>query len=661
MRRSLVLNRLFVLVSAIPILASPNWAAADTDLDTAASHFGRTPAVWGMRLSPNGLKVSFLKLHPEGMPIAMVVDLATGKGNLVLASDAKKGVDIVGCEWANDTRLLCEYFGIWKLRGDVLPATRLVAVDIDGKNSEVLTQRQLARDDEFATNQSEIVDRLPEDSKHIWLQLRKGSGIGVSRVDIYKNHLKTIERPQQSIWGYQSDGRGEIRFRTNWARSWVDDEYRLAGDSRWRKLRRYRPNDEHNIYQVAAIEPGSNEILVWDWYEGRRSLFREWLVEDASADRKRELVDAHKQVDLSWILRVGQFRRAVGVAYRTDKLHVEYFDAQIKKVDRIVKQELPGRNVFYLDESLGGRFYLIHASSDVDPGAYYRFDVTEGVLSRVSATFPWLEGVELAEMQPIEYPGTGETSVPGYLTQPPDAKGPVPLIVFPHGGPSSRDDWGFDLLPQFFAARGYAVLQANYRGSDGYGKDWLGEGGFKGWEKVVSDIDAGVQHLIDKGIADPERICTVGWSFGGYAALISAIEKPDRYRCAVSVAGVTHPYQLLSEVWRHNRLERRFLKSILPTKGDEIVQGSPLRRASEMPVPVLLFHGDRDLNVDVAHSRNFERDLRHEQKSVNYVEYEGADHSIRREADRIDMLQRMGEFLDQHLAVKANVSSAAKE
>jgi dipeptidyl aminopeptidase/acylaminoacyl peptidase len=315
---------------------------------------------------------------------------------------------------------------------------------------------------------------------------------------------------------------------------------------------------------------------------------------------------------------------------------------------------LPGQVLAIVDESWDRRFYLIHASSDVDPGVYYRFDSQEGVLSKITSVYPWLEDFDLARMQPLEFLADDGTSIPGYLTLPAPTSSdgstsPRPLVVFPHGGPRARDDWGFDWIPQFLAARGYAVLQANYRGSDGLGEAWVGDGAYKDWKRAMKDVDAGVLALIDQGIADPDRICIAGWSYGGYAALISAIEFPERYQCAVSIAGVTDPYRLLSEA---KGRERAYRKTQIPQGAEEMKLSSPLRRSDETQVPILLFHGDMDRNVPVDHSRDLEKSLRKSKKQVEYIEYEGADHHITKQSDRIDMLQRIGDFLAEHLVRK---------
>jgi dipeptidyl aminopeptidase/acylaminoacyl peptidase len=251
-------------------------------------------------------------------------------------------------------------------------------------------------------------------------------------------------------------------------------------------------------------------------------------------------------------------------------------------------------------------------------------------------------------MKPIRYAAEDGVEIPGYLTLPSNRSLPVPAVVLPHGGPSARDYWAYDFLAQFLAASGYAVLQSNYRGSDGYGGEWLGEGGFRGWRRALGDIGAGARYLVEQGIADRERMCVVGWSYGGYAALMSAVEHGDKYRCAVSIAGVTDPLALSAGM-------RQFVgglgsRTFIGAGDDVFKAGSPLERAGEIDVPVLLIHPHEDANVPFAQSEAFARALERARKDVEFVEYEQAEHDISPERYRIDLLARLAEFLGAHAA-----------
>lgn len=622
--------------------SSPGGAVAEMDIDTAASHFGQLQAVWGMRLSPDGQSVSLLRLHPEGFPIAMVIDLRTGKGGLILASDVAKSMDLDGCAWATDERLLCSYYGIQPYLGDYYTATRLVAVNVDGSNQRVLAQRQ--QRGEQASHQAAVTDWLPDDPQHILMPVVKDYGQGVSRIDIEKNKTKTVVKPKRSVWGFLSDGRGNPRVRIDYDRTHRDLQYRLAGENKWRPLHRSEPDDLEDGYWPIGFADDPNGLFVFDLHEGRRSIFLEKLGEEKI---ERELVYAHPEVDIDDFLYLGKYRRPIGVTYSTERPQVHYFDETIRKVDERVREELPSQILTFVGESWDRRFYLIHASSDVDGGRYYRFDTQTDALGLITTQHPWLEHEPLAPMKPVSYPSDDGREIPGYLTMASDGKKAArPGIILPHGGPFARDDWGYDFLAQFLASRGYAVLQANYRGSDGYGVEWMGEGAFREWKRVVTDLEYGARYLVEQGIVDPERICAVGWSYGGYAALISAAEHPERYRCVVSIAGVTDPVSLVGE---SRGLGRRQLKALIGRDSEGVTLGSPEKRAGDIQAPVLLVHAEKDVNVPFDHGKDMKKALEKQDKSVIFVEYEDDDHQIRQQKNRIDMLQRVGDFLDEHL------------
>jgi dipeptidyl aminopeptidase/acylaminoacyl peptidase len=220
-------------------------------------------------------------------------------------------------------------------------------------------------------------------------------------------------------------------------------------------------------------------------------------------------------------------------------------------------------------------------------------------------------------------------------------------VIFPHGGPTSRDYWEFDWIAQFLAAKGYAVLQSNYRGSAGYGIDWAGEGGFRAWRTAIDDLADGAQYLVEQGVGDLARICVVGWSYGGYAALMSGVEEPERYRCLVSIAGVTDPEMLIEDLKYF--MSKHAMQKFISRDPEVTNRGSPVKRASEIRVPVLLFHADDDVNVRVSHSQKMAKALERAKTPVEYIEYEDVEHSILRNGYRVDMLDRIGSFLDAHI------------
>ena len=234
-------------------------------------------------------------------------------------------------------------------------------------------------------------------------------------------------------------------------------------------------------------------------------------------------------------------------------------------------------------------------------------------------------------------------------------KGNAPLLVIPHGGPASHDVYGFDWLAQYFASRGYVVMQPQFRGSDGFGHDHLVAGRGEWGGKMQSDLDDGVKSLVDQGIADPDRVCMLGASYGGYAALAAGAFSPDIYRCIVSIAGVSD----LNLHMRHKQAERggddwaldywEDLYGAEASEKDELSAISPVDHADAFQAPVLLIHGERDTVVRIDQSKVMRKALRKAGKEVTFVKLEGEDHWLTQETTRIEMLQAAAAFIEAHL------------
>jgi dipeptidyl aminopeptidase/acylaminoacyl peptidase len=291
---------------------------------------------------------------------------------------------------------------------------------------------------------------------------------------------------------------------------------------------------------------------------------------------------------------------------------------------------------------------LIFAGGASDPGRYYLYDKQTHELNELLDTRPGLENHALGTVSAITYKAADGTSIPAYLTLPP-GKTPknLPAIVLPHGGPSARDSWGWhadSFLIQFLAARGYAVIQPEYRGSAGYGDKWLMDNGFKSWRTSIGDITSAARYLISSGIADPKRIAIVGWSYGGYAALQSATTEPSLYKAVVAVAPVTDLELMKQESQKYTSSDivEKFIGS-----GPHVIEGSPLRHVAAISAPVLLVHADMDLNVDIEHSDKMAAALKNAGKDVEYIRITGLDHYIDDSVQRTNMLLHIANLLDR--------------
>jgi dipeptidyl aminopeptidase/acylaminoacyl peptidase len=485
-----------------------------------------------------------------------------------------------------------------------------------------------------------VIDWLPEDDEHVLVVVPGDQGgTGISRLNVYTGTLENHERAISGVGAWITDGHGAARLyqrSDQRERRWL---VRETPDGDWTLLHRAEFSNLDDSFAPLGFAESRNELLFFDDHEGRNALF----AYDLANNRARRLVYAHPTFDVAGVQTLGRYRRLVAATYVDDRPQRVFFDARIESIHRALGAVFPGKDVNITDESADQRYYLVYVSSATDAGTYHRFDAMTNRIAKITAAYPQLASRELAPMTAVRYSADDGVEIPAYLTVPANRSGPVPAVILPHGGPSARDYWTYDFLAQFLAASGYAVLQANYRGSDGYGKAWQGDGAFREWRRAMTDIAAGTDYLVAQGIADPENICMVGWSFGGYAALMSVIEDPERYRCVASIAGVTDPKGLGFNAMNFSggRAAREFIGE------DAESNGSPLARVEEITVPVLLVHGVQDANVPRAQSVTLARALERAGRDVELVEYALAEHSITPERYRIDLLARLGEFLGE--------------
>ena len=653
--------RALLLASATVLFVFTQRANAG-DLASDAKAFGTRDTVKSMDISPSGAELVAVVSGPGRQTVVKMVDVATKAAHPIIASDGSpESVD--WCRFGSETQLVCRYGGYTKVDSDVVGFSRLVTMGIDGKNVRQLGQPDRASDLDIHQFDGDILDWLPDHPGSVLMQRHYvqqanlsgvGSptegekGLGVDRIDLASLKVAAIERPAADAQGYLTDGRGNIRVMTL-AKSGGDGDltgiykfkYRRAGSGKWEDFSEYNETNDSGDLPI-AIEASSDSALVLAKTDGRDALYRVKL----DGTRARTLIASNRQVDIDSVVRLGNGQRVIGYTYVDDRRRTVYFDPEIKSLAAALGKALPQQPVLsFINASADGSKLLILAYGDTDPGSFYVYDKTNRHLDEIAPVRVALLGMQLAPVRSITFPAADGVSVPAYLTLPPASDGTnLPAIVLPHGGPSARDEWAFDWLPQFLAARGYAVLQPNFRGSAGYGDDWLAKNGFQGWRTAIGDVTAAAKYLVSTRIADRNRLAIVGWSYGGYAALLSGAEQPALYKAVVAIAPVTDLGLLKREAadFTNARLVSGFVGS-----GPEIVQGSPLRRASEIKAPVLLFHGDLDGNVDFEHSSKMVAALRNAGDQAELVRFPGLDHQLDDSDARAQMLTKIGELLDR--------------
>lgn len=314
--------------------------------------------------------------------------------------------------------------------------------------------------------------------------------------------------------------------------------------------------------------------------------------------------------------------KVVGVLYATGNIEVEYFDEVEMAIQRQLEQVIPNAHYVRLSSrSRDGNSMIIYNVAPKDPGSYYLLH--KGKLTKLGSRQPLLETEKLADVRYIKYKSRDGRTIPAYVTIP-KGKAPFPAIVMPHGGPFVSEIVLYDKWAQFLANNGYLVLQPQYRGSKGLGIDHYTSAfinGGQGGRKMQDDKDDGMLYLVDKGLADPDRLAFFGWSYGGYAALVAASRKEQIYQCAIAGAAVSDNIMQLN--YYRNRLRGAQKKEQLLMWADSI---SPIEQAKDVNIPLLLIHGSVDQRVPLAHVKKYREELDKYGKTYKYVELEGADH-----------------------------------
>lgn len=638
--------------------------AAPLSLDQAAAIFGARETVDQASLSPDGKLLATVESNGARGSIVKVVDLsnATSVSAPILASEGDPE-RLNWCRWSGAQRLLCSIYGVVGLDNGMLTyVTRLVAIDADGKRMQImrLPQRS-AQAMGYTLFGGSVIDWNTGEDGHV-LMLReyvpefstgthlaqRERGIAVDDVNTLSLNSGKVENPRTDIVEYITDGHGTVRIvgvdpainAAGYDSGRVRYSFRTKASRQWQVLGDYdRVSGEgFNPYYV---DPALDVAYGLKLVDGRKAAYT------VSLDGKgtETLILARPDVDVDDFVTIGRNRRVIGVAYTTDKAQVDYIDPELKRLASALSRGLPHLPLIrFIDSSQDERKLLLWAGSDVDAGHYYLLDRDTRALTEVAYSRAPLIGTTLAEVKAISIKATDGSTIPAYLTLPPGSDGKkLPTLVMPHGGPSARDEWGFDWLAQFWANRGYAVLQPNFRGSSGYGDAWFQNNGFQSWRMAIGDITDSARWLVGQGIADPARLAIFGWSYGGYAALQSSVVDPDLFKAVIAVAPVTDLGRLKEEWagWSNYQLRRDFIGS-----GPHIEEGSPARQVDKIKAPVLMFHGALDRNVKVAQSRLMESRLKAAGKPVTLVVQDKLDHYLDDSVVRRDMLLQSANFLD---------------
>jgi len=634
--------------------------------------YGRLPAINDAALSPDGKRVAlsvgyeYRASEPDRELTALsIIDIDTGKVEHTLAPPLKNTLRGVG--WADEKRPYYLISGTLRAR-DLLPAgmpfttsgPRVEVIRTGVFSLETGKMELMLMDEDTRANSSlaRMIAPIEGDPGHGRMIAWTGTSTmnNTPRLAVFRINLDTgvgnsVEVANGYTRGFIIDERGNTVARVD-----INDN-----KDRWRLFNYENGKDTKILEQVSEMgQPLSMYGLLEDGRiaaidpheEGQRNVL---LAIDRKTGESRPvegLPDTHGS-DL-WPIGDDWRHRIVGVGWDEDLPQQKFFDAELAKVLAAVQPMFSSGYVSLQSWSRDRARVLLFGEKAGDAGAYYVYEPATNKLRMLGKRYPQLSTPEaLGERQSIKYKARDGTQIPAYLTLPAGVEPKnQPLVLLVHGGPHARDHFTFDWWSSFLASRGYAVLQANFRGSTGYGYDWFnaGRGGW-GDGLMQTDVEDGVDALVRSGIVDPKRVCIVGASYGGYAALAGASLTPDRYACAISVNGLSDPVEMLSEYERANAsgMGAEWWRKSMGADMNHLRKVSPQRQASKVKIPVLLLHGREDSVVDVEQSRAMHRRLQGAKRPVKFVELGGDDHWLSSASTRTQMLKEIEAFLAQTL------------
>jgi dipeptidyl aminopeptidase/acylaminoacyl peptidase len=637
----------YALLACAPALAAPvaAWAQAvppaAAPAAPTAEDFGAQPSLTDPILAPDGRRVA-ARAVLEGKQVVMVIDLSR-PGRPVSKMTIPEKSRIEWLRWAGSDRLLVSLSRVDKIMEREFRITRVSTFDLKtGK------QMFLSISDHAIDGDDVIFVDPAGDFALLSVERNLVEYPSVYRIDLTTGKYRAIVAQRDQIWTWYADSAGVVRagIGNNDGKWWM--LYRSRDGDSFRRLESHKGGkDDNHLQQVIPVAGSDKGYAVADGKNGHLALYRY----DFAADALGELLYENPAVDVD-DYEIGKTGNLLGVRYTADRPEMAWFDPEYQALQKRIDRALPGAINHIVSVSADKKLLLIWTGSASDPGAYYLFNRADNTMDVLAETHRALSGKRLAPMEPVRYAARDGLEIPGYLTLPVGrGSKALPLIVMPHGGPFARDSWGYDPWVQYLASRGYAVLQPNFRGSTGFGQSFVERGVGQWGRGMQDDIDDGVKWLAARGTIDPKRVCIMGGSFGGYAAMWAAVRNPELYRCAISMAGVSDMNAMLLYSRQTLSAPRYFRDWRDRVKGDrnfELDQISPIKSVEKMTVPILIAHGADDDTVPVAQSRRLHDALQKLGRPHEYIVYPKEGHGFTNPVNSTDFLKRVGAFLDKY-------------
>jgi dipeptidyl aminopeptidase/acylaminoacyl peptidase len=606
------------------------------------------PEISGGQISPDGKFISFRRPYKGVLNIWVKRREEPFQAARPLTADTKRPV--TNYFWSEDSKrvLYAQDKG-----GD--ENYRIYAVD-PAAAPEAATGVPPARDlTPYPGVRAEILD-VPESTPGtliVGLNDRDPQLHDVYKVEIATGKRELVFKNEQNLLGYSFDLKGKLRLGARMTPSGGTEILRVDGNGK-KLVSIYTCTADEACAPVRFHKDGKRVYL--ETNKGDPDLTRLVLFDPRT--KREEVVesDPEKQVDFGGARFSDATEELVATYYEGDRLRTYPRTAPFKHDYETVRKALPDGDLSFQSSTEDDRLQIVSVNSDTDPGAVYLYDRATGKVEFLYRPRPKLPTQHLATMKPVRYTARDGVSIPAYLTIPKgvEPRG-LPTVLFPHGGPWARDNWGYNGWSQFLANRGYAVLQPNFRGSTGYGKKFLNLGNKQwGTGTMQHDLTDAAKWLADQGIADPKRIAISGGSYGGYATLAGVAFTPDLYAAAVDLVGPSSIITLLKSIPPYWAPAKKMFAVRVgdmddPAELERLKAQSPLYAAKNIKTPLLVIQGANDPRVKQAESDQIVAAVRDSGHPVEYIVAPDEGHGFAGKENRLAMFTAMETFFARYL------------
>ena len=616
--------------------------------------FARLPETERPRINTDGTALA-MKVRARGEQYLAVIPLDTPDRTPQLIGrdgefDQRGDVRTTDWAWIDPGNLLIWIASRIDLDGQRVDATRVLAY-----NRRTRQTTRLGWEGTFVSG-SDVIWRSTSGPPRILLA-RLAAGRGYERlfnqevveVDVATGRQRLVTAPRRGVSNWYADGEGNLRLGTSFdsRTGRLQALYRSGGEGNFHTIIRERMERYATAPLPVAFLPGEKALVV-SRHEGFSAIY-EMDLDTMEFGRKVFGVDGY-DVDSS-DLRLNPERNALdGVLVVRDRPEYHWFNPRLREIQAVLEQTFGAGNVRIVSTDRARENIVIHVGGPSQTGGYYLFTTETGDVQHIGWVNNVVRDMALNPVRTIRYRASDGQTISAVLTLPRLREHRnLPLIVLPHGGPWARDYESWDIWAQPLAELGYAVIQPNFRGSSGFGQEWEAMSDGNWGTRMQDDLNDAVDHLAAEGIADAGRVCMFGWSYGGYAASRAAQRDGNRYRCAISGAGV---HDIPDMVAYDRDYLGRYGSQYIGSAASRLADVSPARFASQYSTPILIVHGARDQRVPVAQSRELVARLRRagkvEGRDFVYVEQPRNTHNLPLEADRLQLLEEMRRFLAQH-------------